>query len=38
MNDIFKNVRIYGTYENPLFVAKDIGIILNMVNIREILR
>ncbi len=36
-NEMFENkkVRIYGDFENPLFVAKDIGDILELTNIRK---
>lgn len=32
------NITIYGTYENPLFKAKDIGELLDIKNIREIIK
>lgn len=32
------NINIYGTYENPLFKAKDIGELLEMSNIREVIK
>ncbi len=35
INNMFTKVRIYGTFENPLFVAADIGNILNIKNISD---
>ncbi len=35
INNMFTKVRIYGTFENPLFVANDIGKILNIIKIRN---
>ena len=32
-NDL--NIKIYGTYENPLFKTKDIGELLGIKNIRD---
>ena len=32
------NIQVYGTYENPLFKAKDIGELLEMSNIRQIIK
>ena len=32
------NIQIYGTYEEPLFKAKDIGNLLEMSNIREVIK
>jgi prophage antirepressor-like protein len=32
------NIRVYGTYEEPLFKAKDIGELLEMSNIREVIK
>jgi prophage antirepressor-like protein len=32
------NITIYGTHENPLFKAKDIGDLLGMTNIRETIK
>lgn len=32
------NINIYGTYEDPLFKAKDIGELLEMKNIREVIK
>ena len=35
-NDL--NITIYGTYEEPLFKAKDIGDVLGIKNIREVIK
>mgnify|MGYP000029070680 FL=1 len=35
-NDL--DITIYGTYEEPLFKAKDIGQLLEMSNIREVIK
>jgi len=35
-NDL--DITIYGTYEEPLFKAKDIGNLLEMSNIREVIK
>ena len=35
-NDL--DITIYGTYEEPLFKAKDIGDLLEMRNIREVIK
>ena len=32
------NIQVYGTYEEPLFKAKDIGDLLGMSNIREVIK
>ena len=32
------NIQVYGTYEEPLFKAKDIGDLLEMSNIREVIK
>ena len=32
------NIQLYGTYEEPLFKAKDIGNLLEMSNIREVIK
>jgi len=32
------NITIYGTYEEPLFKAKDIGDLLEIGNIREVIK
>lgn len=32
------NIQVYGTYEEPLFKAKDVGDLLEMSNIREIIK
>jgi len=32
------NIQVYGTYEEPLFKAKDIGELLEMSNIRQIIK
>lgn len=32
------NIKVYGTFENPLFKAKDIGDLLEIKNIREIIK
>ena len=32
------NIEIHGTYEEPLFKAKDIGNLLEMSNIREVIK
>jgi prophage antirepressor-like protein len=32
------NIQVYGTYEEPFFKAKDIGDLLDMSNIREVIK
>jgi hypothetical protein len=32
------NIQVYGTYDEPLFKAKDIGDLLGMSNIREVIK
>jgi prophage antirepressor-like protein len=32
------NIKVYGTFENPLFKAKDIGDLLEIKNVREIIK
>jgi len=32
------NIQLYGTYEEPLFKAKDMGDLLEMSNIREVIK
>ena len=32
------NIRVYGTCDDPLFKAKDIGDLLEMSNIREVIK
>ena len=32
------NIQLYGTYEEPLFKAKDIGNLLEISNIREVIK
>ena len=34
-DDTFLNIRVYGTDENPLFIAKDIYAILNEKDIKN---